>query len=278
MKCDFHTHTNHSDGSYSAKELVAAAKEKNLIIALTDHNTVTGLSEFLSEAARLGVTAIGGSELTTEYKGREFHLIGLFIKPEHYDELESLCQRFLHMKQQSNIDLVNKLCDLGYKLDFEKIKSRNVKGNVNRAHIAAELVENGYVSSVKEAFSTLLEERCGLYTPAKRLELRDGISFLNSIGAISILAHPLKDISYDELRNMLYEIKDAGLLGIETMHSSYSDEDIAVSKEFAKEFGLLESGGSDFHGLVKPDVELGVGKGNLNITEEYYQKLLDAIN
>ena len=277
MKCDFHTHTNHSDGSYSAKELVAAAKERNLIIALTDHNTVTGLSEFLSEAARLGVTAIGGSELTTEYKGREFHLIGLFIKPEYYDELESLCQRFLHMKQQSNIDLVNKLCDLGYKLDFEKIKSRNVKGNVNRAHIAAELVENGYVSSVKEAFSTLLEERCGLYNPAKRLELRDGISFLNSIGAVSILAHPLKELSYDQLRQLLREIKDAGLLGIETMHSSYSDEDIAVSKEFAKEFGLLESGGSDFHGLVKPDVELGVGKGNIDISEEYYQKLLNSI-
>ena len=277
MKCDLHTHTYHSDGSYTPKELVAAAKEKNLIIALTDHNTVSGLPDFLSEAERVGVTAIGGSELTTVYKGREFHLVGLFIKPEHYEELETMCHRFLHLKQESNIDLVNKLCDMGYKLDFNRIKSRNVKGNVNRAHIAAELVENGYVSSVKEAFDTLLDEKCGYYIPAERLELCDGIAFLHSIGAVSILAHPLKELSYDQLRQLLREIKDARLMAIETMHSSYTDEDIAVSKEIAKEFGLLESGGSDFHGLVKPDVELGVGKGNIDISEEYYQKLLNSI-
>ena len=84
MKCDLHTHTNHSDGSYTSTELVREAKEKNLIIALTDHNTVTGLPEFLSEAERLGVCAVGGTELSTVYDGKEFHLLGLFIEPVYF--------------------------------------------------------------------------------------------------------------------------------------------------------------------------------------------------
>jgi predicted metal-dependent phosphoesterase TrpH len=251
------------------------AKEKNIIIALTDHNTVTGLPDFMAEAKSLGVTAVGGTELTTEYGGREYHLIGLFIDPEHYEDVENLCKHLLYMKEMCNRDLVDKLRALGYNIDYDEIKKRNLKGNANRAHIAAELVERGYVSSVREAFKNLLDESCGLYKPQGRLMLRDAIAFLRSIHAVPVLAHPLKDITPDELRRMLPELVECGLVGIETMHSSYSDEMISVSKEIAREFGLLESGGSDFHGLVKPGVTLGVGRGNLNIGEEYYKALLE---
>lgn len=274
MICDLHTHTNHSDGSISTDELVRLAKEKNLIIALTDHNTVSGLPSFLAEAERLGVTAVGGTELTTEYSGREFHLIGLFIDPEHYDDVENLCQNLLHKKEMCNRDLVDKLRALGYDIDYDEIKKRNVKGNANRAHIAAELVEKGFVPTVREAFANLLEESCGLYKPCGRLKLCDAIDFLRGIHAVPILAHPLKDITPDELRTMLPELISHGLVAIETMHSSYSDETIEISKEIARDFGLLESGGSDFHGFVKPGVTLGVGRGNLNIGEEYYHALM----
>lgn len=274
MICDLHTHTNHSDGSISTDELVRLAKEKNLIIALTDHNTVSGLPSFLAEAERQGVTAVGGTELTTEYSGREFHLIGLFIDPEHYDDVENLCLNLLHQKEMCNRDLVDKLRALGYDIDYDEIRKRNVKGNANRAHIAAELVEKGFVPTVREAFANLLEESCGLYKPCGRLKLCDAIDFLHSIHAVPILAHPLKDITPDELRKMLPELIPHGLVAIETMHSSYSDETIAVSKEIARDFNLLESGGSDFHGFVKPGVTLGVGRGNLNIGEEYYHALM----
>ena len=274
MICDLHTHTNHSDGSISTAELVRLAKEKNLIIALTDHNTVSGLPDFLAEAERLGVTAVGGTELTTEYDGREFHLIGLFIDPEYYDDVERLCRNLLMMKELSNRDLVDKLRALGYDIDYDEIKKRNLKGNANRAHIAQELVDRGYVSGVREAFVTLLEEECGLYKPTGRLKLCDAIEFLRGIHAVPVLAHPLKDITPDQLRAMLPELISHGLVAIETMHSSYSDEMIAVSREIADEFGLLESGGSDFHGFVKPGVTLGVGRGNLAIGEEVYLKLL----
>ena len=278
MNCDLHTHTNHSDGSSSVKELVSEAKERDLIIALTDHNTVKGLPELFAEADRLDVMVIGGTELSTVYNGREFHLIGLFIAPEYYDTIEAICQEYHLLKEQSNIDLVNKLCDLGYKIDFATIKSKNLEGHVNRAHIADELFRQGYVSSIPEAFDKLLDEKCGLYVPPRRFELAMAIKFLRSIKAVPILAHPLKEIGYDQLRAMLLELKEAGLVGMETMHSSYSEEKIAVSKEIAKEFDLLESGGSDYHGSIKPGVKLGVGKGNLEILYEVYEKLLNFHN
>ena len=278
MSCDLHTHTNHSDGSSTPKELVALAKEHNLIIALTDHNTVTGLPEFLSEADRLGVTAIGGTEFSTVYHGEEFHLLGLFIDPDRYGEVEELCREYHLLKEESNIRLVERLCEAGYAMDYASIKKRNVKGNVNRAHIAAELMEKGYVDSVPEAFDRLLDEKCGYYIPPRRLELTDAIRFLRGIGAVPVLAHPLKDIDATELRRMLPELIDAGLIGMETMHSSYSDESIAVSKEIAREYGLLESGGSDYHGSIKPGVRLGVGKGNLNIPDSVYYGLLEVKN
>ena len=278
MNCDLHTHTNHSDGSSSVCELVREAKEKNLIIALTDHNTVTGLPEFLSESASLGVTAVGGTELSTVYDGEEFHLLGLFIDPEYYSSVESLCRDYHKLKEQSNIALVNRLCEAGYELDYSVIKVKNIKGNVNRAHIASELVKRGYVSSISDAFDKLLDEKCGYYVPPKRLELVEAIDFLRSIKALPVLAHPLKDIDAERLREILPTLKFAGLVGMETMHSSYSDEKIAVSKAIARKFDLYESGGSDYHGSIKPGIQLGVGKGNLNISRSIYDDLLNFKN
>ena len=278
MNCDLHTHTVHSDGSDTPKRLIELAKERELVIALTDHNTVTGLPEFLSEAERQGVTAIGGTEMSTEWEGREFHLIGLFIAPEYYDRLENLCRDFLRLKEESNIRLVNKLAEAGYPLDFAEVKKRNIKGQVNRAHIAAEMVKLGYVSTTKEAFDRFLDEKIGLYQPPKRFLLTDAIKFLKEIGAVSVLAHPLKEIGEAQLRAMLPTMVDAGLVGIETMHSSYDEEMVAVSKSIAADFGLLESGGSDYHGEMKFGVTFGIGGGNKPVDGIYYEKLLEYKN
>ena len=274
MRCDFHTHTLHSDGSYTPSELVAEAKKQNIIIALTDHNTVSGLPDFMREAKREGVTAVGGVELSTVYDGKEFHLLGLFVEPEYYNDVESLCTNYHELKEKSNIDLIERLNEAGYELDFTKIQRRNINGRVNRAHIAAELIEKGYVSSIGEAFDRLLDEKCGFYTPPPRLGLVDAIEFLIGIKALPVLAHPLKDIDEDGLAKILPELIAVGLVGMETMHSSYSDEKIALSKRIVDEFGILESGGSDFHGSIKPGVRLASGKGNLDIPERVYMDFL----
>ncbi len=278
MNCDLHTHTTHSDGSYTTEELARLSKEKNLIIALTDHNTTSGIPSFLEAAERLGVTAVAGCELSTVYEGREFHLIGLFIPPEHYETVENLCVEYHKLKEKSNIDLIDKLCAMGYELDYSEISRQNLNGRINRAHIAAALVKGGYVGSIPEAFDRLLDEKCGIYLPPKRFPLCDAIRFLRGISVVPILAHPLKEIDEAKLEEMLPELVSAGLIAIETMHSSYSNEQIKNSKALANKYGLLESGGSDFHGSIKPGVELGTGKGNLDISDSIYQKLLDAKN
>ena len=276
MKCDLHSHSIHSDGSATPAELVAMAKEQGLIIALTDHNTVSGLPDFLEEAEKSGVIAVGGTELSCDYGDREFHLLGLFVAPEHYESVEALVSKFYILKQKSVVDLIERLNAAGYKVDYASAYKRTINGNVNRAHIAAELLEGGYVSSVTEAFETVLSKEGGFYVQPERLELIDAIRFLRSIKALPILAHPLKEISADQLCDMLPALKEAGLLGIETMHSSYSDEEIAISKEIADRYSLLQSGGSDYHGASKPDVCIGTGKGNLDIQDTLYYDLLRA--
>ena len=129
MNCDLHTHTNFSDGSFTPAELVQLAKKKNLIVALTDHNTSSGLPIFMQEAEAAGVTAVAGVELSTDYQGNEFHLLGLFIEPEHYDAVESLCVEYQILKEFSNLELVEKLNNLGYHIDYPNVRRRNVKGN-----------------------------------------------------------------------------------------------------------------------------------------------------
>ena len=274
MKCDLHTHSLYSDGTYTPCELVCEAKEKGLVIALTDHNTTAGLSEFEKAAKEQGIHAVCGVEFSTEFLKNEYHIIGLFISPVYYDRIEKMCEELVVRKEKSNRETVERLCAAGYKIDYANVKKRNNNGNINRAHIAAELVENGYVSSVKEAFENLLFDGGEFYKSPSRLDAVEVISFLKEINAVSVLAHPLKDVDELTLRHFLSFAVKAGLDAIEVMHSSYDECKIATSIALATEYNLLPSGGSDFHGNNKPGISLGVGKGNLDIPYEYYENLL----
>jgi len=277
MFCDLHSHSIHSDGTFTPKEIAAEAKRLSLTaIALTDHNTVSGLPEFLEEAHRLGITAVPGVELSTVWEGHDLHLLGLFIAPEHYRDIAELTDEFYLRKEESNLLLVQRLNDAGYLIDYSAVKKRNLKGNVNRAHIAAELKDQGYVSSISEAFDTLLEEGHGFYTPPERLETVDAVAFLKKIGAVPVLAHPLLDVNEAALRRLLPDAIGAGLAGMETMHASYTEEQTKCAEKIAEEFSLLQSGGSDFHGDNKPDIRLGSGKGTLQIPHAFYEGLLAA--
>ena len=276
LRCDLHTHSVFSDGTYTPGEIVAEAKRLGLIVALTDHNTAAGLPEFMAAAAELGVTAVPGVEFSTEYEGKELHLLGLFVLPEHYGAIERMVREQHVLKEISNMELVERLNQAGYLIDYANVKRRNPNGNANRAHMAAELMEQGYVTSVREAFDTILRDDGGFYVPPSRLQLTDVIKSLRRIGVLPVLAHPLQELTESELRTLIPIAKEAGLLGMETMHSSYSPDTICLAEKIASEFCLLSSGGSDFHGLVKPDISLGTGKGWLSIPEDIYLHLLAA--
>ena len=278
LRCDLHTHSVFSDGTYTPGEIVAEAKRLGLTIALTDHNTAAGLPEFMDAAQKLGVTAVPGVEFSAAYLEKELHLLGLFVLPEHYDAVKQMVKEQHVLKEICNMELVERLNQAGYLIDYSKVKGRNPHGNANRAHVAAELMELGYVASIQEAFQTILSDDGGFYVPPARLQLLDVIRELRSIGVLPVLAHPLQELTEQELRELLPYAIEAGLVGLETVHSSYSLDTIALAERIAAEFHLLPSGGSDFHGSIKPDISLGTGKGELCIPHKIYLDLLNVRN
>ncbi len=272
--CDLHTHSCHSDGTLTPNELVKAAVEVGLsAVALTDHNTVSGLEEFISSAEKQDIIGIPGVEFSTEYKSYELHIIGLFTDPEKFPLITEFIGDFKQKKDLSNRALISALNNIGYEIDYESILDHTPDGYVNRAHIAKELVIRGYVPSVEVAFSTLLSEKCGLYKPPHRNGAIETIEFIKSISAVSVLAHPLLQLTVSELDEFLKLAVPHGLSAIETRYVEYSSEQMTISSSLAAKYGIMESGGSDFHGDIKPQRRLGVGHGDLSVPFEFYEKL-----
>lgn len=277
-QCDLHTHSYYSDGSLSPKELLALAQAAGLsAVVLSDHNTVAGLPEFLTAGENSPVEAVPGVEFSTEYRGKELHILGVFIRPEHFDGITELMEDFRKRKEQSTLMLIKALKNAGMDVDYSAIKKATPDGNVNRAHIAGALMEKGYAESVKDAFRKYLAPERGYYTPPKRMDAFEAIRFIKSLGAVAVLAHPLLSLNEEELRQFLPEAKKAGLDAMETMYSKYDTTETALAKSLAAAHGLLESGGSDFHGKTKPDIQIGTGRGNLCIDGGLLEKLKEKV-
>ena len=272
--CDLHTHSVFSDGTCTPAELIDEAVSLGLsAIALTDHNTVDGLPDFLSAAEGRDILAIPGVEFSTEYECRELHLLGLFIDPVHFPTVRAMCGDYLARKAQSNLDLIDALNRAGYEVDYEKLLAQSPNGNINRAHIAAALAEKGYVGSIKEAFRTLLAKGGTFYKEPAKPTFWEMLDFLKSIGAVPVLAHPFLNLDEARLRIFLPLAKARGLRGMEAAYSTYGDATAACAARLAEEFGLLPSGGSDYHGTKKADIKMGVGRGNLKVPAEWVDKL-----
>ena len=276
--CDLHTHSVFSDGTFTPAEIIAEAKKIGLSsVALCDHNTVNGLPDFWEAARDSGVKAVAGAEFSVDYGGKELHLLGLFIKPEHFSRITALMDEVIANKEKSNLELVASLSRAGYVIDYEEVKRKNPQSAINRSHIADELIEKGYVSSKNEAFNGILSPEAGHYKEPERLTLFEMIKFLRFIGAAPVLAHPFLNLSEEKLRKLLPPARLAGLIGMECNYSTYSEETTELSLKISEEFGILPSGGSDFHGGGKPDISLGTGQGNLKIPNTFAEAIEKAV-
>lgn len=272
--CDLHTHSTFSDGTYTPKEIINKAVKLNLsAIALCDHNTVDGIPSFLSAAKDKPIEAVSGTEFSVDLDGKEIHMLSLFIPNNYLSQVSELMLDSNKRKEQSNIELIEALRKNGYELNYEEIKSSTPMGKINRAHIGAALTQKGYTKSVNEAFATLLSTNAGLYKAPKRTSVWEIIDFIRSIDAIPVLAHPFLNLNADELKNFLPLAKKRGLVGMECKYCLYDAETEKLAFNMADSFGLKYSGGSDFHGDIKPDIELGFGKGDLRIPYEWYLEL-----
>ena len=278
--CDLHAHSVFSDGTLTPTQLIELAEQIGLgAVALTDHNTVLGLPEFLSAAEGKAVKAVPGVEFSVDYLDRELHILALFIQPKDYDAAMAIANRINENKKQSNLDLIANLNKAGYHISYEKIKAAMPTGEPNRALIAAELKNQGYISSNQEAFERLLSPKHGYYHPPKRIDVFELIQFVRSIGAVSVWAHPFLHLKEEaQIRTFLPRAVEAGLQGMEVRYPLFTQEQTDLATALAKEFSLLPSGGSDFHGANKPTISLGTGKGSLEVPLDWCEALEGAVN
>ncbi len=240
---DLHMHTNFSDGSLSPEELLRIAHEIGLqALAITDHDTVGGLASATEWAERFGIELVPAIELGTHVGDTEFHFLGYFIDPENAALLEYLRGIRITRKNRAAA-ILQKLASFGLKLKLDEVLERAGQAAVGRPHIAAAMVENGLVSSFQEAFDLWIGDgkpahvNKGQYTPEALIEL------IHAADGIAVLAHPGRRLSNGLLQRMV----SAGLDGLEVLHPSHDGATQNRLKQMAQKYGLLMTGGSDFH-------------------------------
>lgn len=273
--CDLHTHSYYSDGTCTPEQVVRLAAQAGLsAVALCDHSCVRGLPEFSRAGAAMGIETVWGCEFSTDWRGHELHILGLFLTPDQCPDIEAFLAPSLADKERSNRLLAHNLTREGYEVDYDALCAASYPGQVNRAHFAAELTRRGYVPDRDTAFRTLLHERYGLYHPSAHPGSLQVLGFLKEMGIFSVLAHPFLSLKDPALvRAFLTEAAPFRLGGMEVFYSKDTPPVTALAQAVAKEFSLAESGGSDFHGENKPDIAIGTGKGNLRIPLSVLRRL-----
>jgi predicted metal-dependent phosphoesterase TrpH len=275
-RCDLHVHSNFSDGADSPSQLIAKAEAEYIrAVALTDHNTIGGVQDFLSAAENSKVIGVPGIEFTTEYNGIELHILGLFLKPDTYNEIENYAGQQLMRKEKSNEECVERLCRGGYCISYDKIKADNPDTSINRVHIAKELMDKGYIKSISEAFEGLLSTKGSFYMEPEKLSSLETINSIRNWGAAAVWAHPFLNMDETHIKEFIPRAIDCGLCGVETCYPLHTADQTQFLKELCSEKGLLESGGSDYHGDNKPDISIGMGTGGLFIEGYIYNRLYE---
>lgn len=266
---DLHTHSVCSDGSLTPSELVHRAIKKNLsAIALTDHDTTDGVVEAMEAGKGYDIEIIPGVELSTEYHGKDIHIVGLYIdytSPKFAAHLTD----FLKSRDVRNEKMCARFREEGIPLTYEAIREMYPDCVITRSHYAGYLLEHGYVKSRNEAFDRYLGDHAKCYVPREKLSPEEGVNLILSAGGIPVLAHPiLYKMSDANLEILVARLKDAGLIGIEAIYSTYQLADERLIRNMAKKYDLAISGGSDFHGDAKPGLDLGNGYGKLFVPED----------
>lgn len=274
---DLHVHSTASDGTFTPKEVVKLAAKAGLsAFALTDHDTVKGVDEAIESAKKLNLEVIPGVEISTRYKEKEIHIVGLFLDHHNSQLLKGLGNE-IDIRNKRNQMLIEKFNENGFPVTMEKMHEMFPDSVITRAHFASYMAKKGYVKSTLDAFNRYLGEGMPLYVPRDKKSPEEAIKLITSAGGVAILAHPLLyHLTIGELRDLCIMLKELGLVGIESMYSTYKGFDELSVKNLAKEIGLLESGGSDFHGANKPHIKIGSGMGTLRISSEYMENLRKA--
>ena len=271
---DLHTHSTASDGSYTPTELINYAKSKGIrVLALTDHDTIAGISEAIEASASSGIDFIPGVEISALWLIGTMHILGYYIDPDS-ELLHSTLEHLQKLRDERNHKIIEKLREHGIDITYEEVE-KVAGGQIGRLHISRILIEKGYAADVQSAFKKFLTNGAPTYIPKVRLEPPKAIELIKKAGGIPVLAHPctlgLKEFS--EFEKLFSELKEAGIEGIEAYYSDHSRELTDFCLAMADKLDLLVTGGSDFHGSNKKHIDLGVGRGDLVIPDELAEGL-----
>ena len=276
---DLHVHTNKSDGTISPCEVAElAVKNKLTAIAITDHDTVAGVEEAINACSTYNreghnLTIIPGVEISAEYHGRDIHILGLFINYQN-KEFKEILNKTLKERASRNETMASRLRADGIPIYLKDLVFDEPETVITRAHFARYLEEVGIVKSKEDAFTKYLGHHTKYYVPRKYLSTKDAIELILLADGIPVLAHPLLyNLSLEELDELISMLKSYGLVGLETIYSTHSDMDEGILRRYVNKYELLMTGGSDFHGTNKPQIELGTGFGNLKVQDTLLEDL-----
>jgi 3',5'-nucleoside bisphosphate phosphatase len=272
---DLHSHTDESDGTYTPAELVTAARDGGVeALAITDHDTFAGYDAATGPAARAGLELVCGIELSTKLHGHSVHLLGYFVRPDGLSAFREWVLEMQASRRERNVRLVARLQELGFDITLEEAEARG-RGMTGRPHFARILVEKGYVANLRQAFDEYLDESAKGYVHRREPQFAESVARIREAGGIASLAHPVR--VNGDVPALLPELCDSGLNAIEAYHSDHGPAEVELYLGLAERYGLLVTGGSDFHGAVKPGVKLGTGAdGNLRVPREVLEKLKAA--
>jgi len=253
IEVDLHLHTNYSDGALSPAQLVQLCFDRGLrTIAITDHDTTFGLPEAKMYASRLGLRLINGIELGTQYMEDEVHILGYggdFQNPRFQKKLSI----FRDARLSRGRKIVEKLSAIGMKVTWEQVETIANGASVGRPHIAMVLVQLGYASNIKEAFTNYLNVDAPGFVPREVTTPVEAVNILKENGWVPVLAHPLLSNTKSGRKNiknlddLLPQICEAGLVGIEVFYADYNSSQISYLSKITEKYSLIKCGGSDYH-------------------------------
>ena len=285
LRIDLHIHSTASDGSRTPSEILSLAEKLNLgAIAITDHDTIEGSVEALEKGIPASLNFLTGVEISSNPpiplpSSGSLHILGYGIETDN-PELNLALSVLRKARKNRNPEILKRLENLGIAISIDEIQKKVGTGQIGRPHIAQAMLAKGVVRTMNEAFEKYLGKNCPAYIDKYRIECEKTIELIRNAGGIPVLAHPglIKTGDPEELKHLVSVLKEMGLMGIEVFYTDHTQNQSVEFQTIALRHDLLVTGGTDFHGEMLPDIQMGNGRGGLFIPYEIYENLMARIS